>query len=243
VALVEMFTTLKREFIPDLQVRDESEYWDNRDLASLTAKFGQLSDAIDVLADGLNRFRLNHEAAENPEAVIARVERVARLVRHTLARPAETTCWPNTGTDGAERSSHPLQQQSLDLTLRIDQLLKPQLGTVGIPHNALLHGAGEIAGGVAQAFGQRSLFSAKEDGAATLANSGFPPVLGMAFSQLKRAMRGAAFALAALSPLRADGTLSDSTFRELHDTIFKLQTDIFTELGRLRQQYCNDLAE
>ena len=54
--------------------------------------------------------------------------------------------------------------------------------------------------------------------------------------QLKRALRGAAFALGALFPLRTDGTLDESTFKELHDTIQGLQTDIFAELSRLRQQ-------
>jgi len=55
---------------------------------------------------------------------------------------------------------------------------------------------------------------------------------GLATVQLKRALRGAAFALGALFPLRADGTLDQAAFDELRATIEDLQTAIFAELIR-----------
>jgi hypothetical protein len=89
VALVEMLAALKQEFLLDLEVSDEGEYWETRDIERLKAKTGYLQAAIDGMAEGLQRYGLNHEAAEDPEILIARIERVARLVQRTLARPAE----------------------------------------------------------------------------------------------------------------------------------------------------------
>ena len=89
VALVEMLTALKREFLPNLEVHDEGDYWETRDLATLTAKIGHVQAAIDGLAEGLNRYGLSREAAEDQEILIARIERIAQLVHRTLARPAE----------------------------------------------------------------------------------------------------------------------------------------------------------
>jgi hypothetical protein len=54
--------------------------------------------------------------------------------------------------------------------------------------------------------------------------------------QLKRALRGAAFALGALFPLKASGALDQAAFQELHAAIDRLQTGINAELIRLRQR-------
>ena len=89
VALVELLTGLRREFFPTLEVRDDGEYWETHDLAALRAKFKHVQAAIDTMAEGLNRHGLTAEAAEDPEILLRRIERIATLVRHTLARPAE----------------------------------------------------------------------------------------------------------------------------------------------------------
>jgi hypothetical protein len=89
VALVEMLAALKREFLPNLEVHDEGDYWETRNLATLSAKMGQVQSAIDGLAEGLDRHGLSREAAEDPEILLARIERIARLVHRTLSRPAE----------------------------------------------------------------------------------------------------------------------------------------------------------
>jgi hypothetical protein len=89
VALVEMFAALKREFLPDLEVSDEGGYWETRDLAELTRRHSFLRAAIDGLAEGLKRYGLSHEAAEDPDILLRHVERVAAQVHRTLRRPAE----------------------------------------------------------------------------------------------------------------------------------------------------------
>ena len=77
----------------------------------------------------------------------------------------------------------------------------------------------EISGGLAQALG----FDDDDEFAA-----------GLCVVQLKRALRGAAFALGALFPLRADGLIDESIFEELHATLEGLQSDIYDELRRRR---------
>jgi hypothetical protein len=89
VALVEMLTLLKREFLPDLEVSDEGEYWETRNLDRLVAKFQQIQAAMDGIAKGLDQFGLSKEAAEDQDILIKRIERIAGLVHRTWARPAE----------------------------------------------------------------------------------------------------------------------------------------------------------
>ena len=89
VALVEMFAALKREFLPDLEVSDEGGYWETRDLAELVRRHSLLKAAIDGLAEGLSRYGLSREAAEDPDILLRHVERVAEQVHRTLRRPAE----------------------------------------------------------------------------------------------------------------------------------------------------------
>lgn len=57
----------------------------------------------------------------------------------------------------------------------------------------------------------------------------------MSLVQLKRALRGAAFAFGMLFPLRADGSLGPAEFDELTATVQSLQDDIHAELSRLRE--------
>jgi hypothetical protein len=59
---------------------------------------------------------------------------------------------------------------------------------------------------------------------------------GLSIVQLKRAIRGAAFALGSLSPLKSEGILDRSAHDELHATIDQMQTEIFAELTRLRRE-------
>ena len=75
----------------------------------------------------------------------------------------------------------------------------------------------ELSGGLAQATGM------EEDGFGA----------GLAVVQLKRSLRGAAFAIGAF-PLRADGLLDDAVFKELRATLQALQNDVYDELRRRR---------
>jgi hypothetical protein len=89
VAVVEMFGAIKREFMPNLEISDEGGYWETRDLAELRRKRGFVQDAIVGLAEGINEYGLNREAAEDPEILHTRIERIAAQVHRTLHRPVE----------------------------------------------------------------------------------------------------------------------------------------------------------
>ena len=89
VALVELLTALKAEFMPDLEVRDESDFWDHRNVGTLQEKMAFLNRGINALSDALARDGLNAEAAEDPEILATRIARIACVVQQTLMRPAE----------------------------------------------------------------------------------------------------------------------------------------------------------
>jgi hypothetical protein len=89
VVLVELFAALKREFLPDLEVRDEGGYWETRDLAELTRKRAFLDEAMDRFAEGLQRHGLSPEAAEDPDILRRHIERIAAQVHRIVGRPAE----------------------------------------------------------------------------------------------------------------------------------------------------------
>jgi hypothetical protein len=84
VALVEMLAALRREFLPDLEVSEEGGYWQTRDLAELTRRRSRVKGAIDGLAEGLRRHGLSPEAAEDPDILLRRIERIAAQVYPTL---------------------------------------------------------------------------------------------------------------------------------------------------------------
>jgi hypothetical protein len=325
VALVEMFAALKAEFFPDLEVRDEGDYWETRDVDGLEKKRVFLQTAIEQFSEGLRQHGLTAEAAEDPEILVARLVRVAQLVQKTLQRPSEhpPVHWEDDdaaldpegrvtpkeearwdamfkenrrrqervqraierhlsqgeeldaafdaamneetaaglpadesdededhedwrdslpeelpadafaeGSVGDDESSdaafgggferldrHPLQQRASDLLMRLHKLLPPETRSPDST-GVLMHGALDISGGLAQAlsFPEGDEFSA-----------------GLCVVQLKRSLRGAAFAQGALFPLRADGLIDEETFKELYATLNGLQSDIYDELRRRRE--------
>jgi hypothetical protein len=328
VALIEMLTLLKREFLPNLEVTDEGEYWETRNLETLVAKFKQIEAAMNAMTEGMEKFPLTDEAAEDPEILIHRIQRIAGLVHRTLSRPAEhppASGGNELGLDGAEESEpqwdesykenrrrqervqrtieehlargenfetafesamleetaaglpedpscpdrmtewleeisseveeeadepwkeslrqshssldevdnasedddmfpgmkfHPLQRRAHDLMHRIYDLSSTQPKASLNQLEALLQGVADIVGGLVQALDPEDC----------------PMDYGLSIVQLKRALRGAAYALGSLFPLRTDGLLDQPTFEELHQTIEALQTDIYDELTRYRER-------
>jgi hypothetical protein len=87
----------------------------------------------------------------------------------------------------------------------------------------LFQGTGDAMGGLAQAL------SGRED------EPGDPNAYGLRATQLKRALRGAAFARGALFLLRPATTTA--TFDDLYRTLKQLEKDIMQELSRLRGEY------
>ena len=89
VALIELLTFLKQEFFLDLTVIDDGGYWDTRDLPALVRNFHRTRALIDALRQGLQQSGLSAEAAEDPEILATRMERIAQQVHKTLRRPPE----------------------------------------------------------------------------------------------------------------------------------------------------------
>ena len=336
VALAEMLAALKAEFFPDLEVQDEGDYWETRDVNRLAEKLAFLKGAIEKFAQGIEQFGLTAEAAEDPEILATRLTRIAEMVHKTLKRPAEhppvhwedddpaldhegrvtpaeEARWdaafkqnrrmqervqraiekhlsqgksvedaheaamneetaaglpdepadedeehedwrdslpeeffgeaaaeeggvedealdgdPFGSASSAGESSerdvfdamerHPLQQRASDLLLRLHHAL-PREGKSPSNVGVVMQGALEISGGLAQAL----CFEDDDQFAA-----------GLCVVQLKRSLRGAAFALGGLYPLRADGVIDEDLFKELHKTLEGLQSDIYDELRRRR---------
>jgi hypothetical protein len=323
VAVVELLSFLKQEFFPNLDVSDESGYWDDRDWKGLADKLGRMQAIIDAMADGLRASPLSDEAAEDPEIVAARVERIARQVQQALARPpehppvrfddgpdwdeldeahwdasykeqrrkqerlhrpmeeqlragadhreafenalrsegivdlpgepdeddfapkAEASDFENEPNepenepwraslphelesdddpfDVFERERHPLQRQAADLHLRVFKLFEDVPEGKSSHVGTLLHGVGEIGGGLTQAL---TRCDDPWDGLQR----------GLALVQLKRSLRGAAFASGALFPLQAEGLLSQKDFEDLQRTLQQLEDGIVGELTRIREQ-------
>jgi hypothetical protein len=89
VAVVEVLAELGREFLADLEVQDEGGYWEARDLRELVRRRGELRQAIDNVGEALQRHGLSPEAAEDPDTLARRVERIAAQVHAVLRRPPE----------------------------------------------------------------------------------------------------------------------------------------------------------
>jgi hypothetical protein len=89
----------------------------------------------------------------------------------------------------------------------------------------LYQGAGDAMGGLAQALSRSD-------------RDHDPESYGLRVVQLKRALRGAAFARGALFPLRS--SMSAEQFDELFRTLQQMETDIVSELGKVRSEHRGD---
>jgi hypothetical protein len=107
----------------------------------------------------------------------------------------------------------------MDFFVRLGTLFRDAHPRFAAALAALDHGAAEVMGGLLQALSPH-FRDAKH--------------YGLRVVQLKRALRGAAFARGALFPLQP--TLSAEKFGELSRTLQQLATDIVSELGRVRSE-------
>ena len=122
-------------------------------------------------------------------------------------------------SDAFKALDHPLLERSRELLLRLFKVL-PREGKTPSSAGVLMNGAMEISGGLAQALGVGLNDDDDEFSA------------GLAVVQLKRSLRGAAFALGALFPLKADGVIDKGLFDELYATLKGLEGEIYAELRR-----------
>jgi hypothetical protein len=251
VGLVEILIALKREFVNNLEVIDEGGYWETQDLAELVRKRSFLKAAIDGLAEGLKRYGLSHEAAEDPNILLRHVERVAEQVQRNLGHPAEYTPAASREDDRAPSGEpldgdaagrlpgsrlagddllepvaderHPLRQRALDLCEKLESVVRG-VNPESATSLATLHRvARDAMRGLAQALSDCD--DAKKD-------------YGLRVVRLKRALRGAAFARGALFPLRT--VIGAEQFDELLRLLRQMEQDIVSELGRAQSERLKD---
>lgn len=122
----------------------------------------------------------------------------------------------------AHRTRHPLQQIASDLSLRVFEL-SGAIGDRGTSHTGILvQGVGEICGGLAQALMPRV--------------TRFLDIhRGWALVQLKRALRGAAFAQGALFSLLEAKLISPEQGDEMRRELEQLEDGIRQELSLIRE--------
>ena len=87
-AIVYLLDALKAKYISSLCVNDESGFFEHRDPTKLAANLKELDDALHALDEGLKRYGLSDEAAEDPGILNARVKRIALLVAEKLNHTA-----------------------------------------------------------------------------------------------------------------------------------------------------------
>lgn len=126
----------------------------------------------------------------------------------------------------AERD--PLLGRAREVLLRVHKLFRED----GIEEpkgylDALMHGLLELNGGLAQVMPLPTCepWEAPDE-----------TEVGLALVQLKRALRGAAFADGAMIGLRSAGALSDSDFSELNAQLELIRTDVTAHLVALRRR-------
>ncbi len=89
IAVVHILDALRSRFCSNLEVHDEGEYYENRDVAKLDEKLQFLRSAIRGMAEGLRDFSLSDEAAEDPNILVSRIERIAALVQSKMLEDKE----------------------------------------------------------------------------------------------------------------------------------------------------------
>lgn len=104
IAIVHLLSALKQRFISNLEVLDEGDYYETRDIQQLTDKMDAVQSAIETLADGLRRFSISPEALEDPDILATRIERIAQQAWQSLVegepRQSETEAGELQSADG-----------------------------------------------------------------------------------------------------------------------------------------------
>lgn len=84
VGIVHLLDAIRQQYCSNLEVSDEGEYYETRNINLLNRKMQFLSTGISSLAEGLREHGLNKEAAEDPNILATRIERIAALVQQKL---------------------------------------------------------------------------------------------------------------------------------------------------------------
>lgn len=84
IAIVHLLDAIHQQYCSNLNVTDEGEYYEKRDVHRLAQKMHFLRAAIRSLGEGLQEHGLSEEAAEDPNILATRIERIAALVHQKL---------------------------------------------------------------------------------------------------------------------------------------------------------------
>lgn len=112
VAIVHMLDAIRQKFCSNLEVYDEGEYQETRDVNILRQKMQLLDQANSAMAEGLQEFGLSQEAAEDPSILAARIERIASLVQQKIQ--AEPRTQSGSAADHAQPSSDHWHEASIE---------------------------------------------------------------------------------------------------------------------------------
>jgi len=74
VWIVGLLKYLKKHYIPDLEVRDESEYWETGNIDELNEKMNFLNEKMDAVCGELSRVTGNHLERLSPEELASMIE-------------------------------------------------------------------------------------------------------------------------------------------------------------------------
>jgi hypothetical protein len=113
IAIVHLLHALRQRFVSNLTVTDEGEYYETRDTQQLIKKMAFLNNMIASLAKGMKRYPISHEAMEDPDILVTRIERVAQLAYRSIV-DAETP------PDDTSVSELPLDDADDDSTTSLD---------------------------------------------------------------------------------------------------------------------------
>ncbi|QDV85027.1 hypothetical protein [Planctomycetes bacterium TBK1r] len=84
VAVAHLLGAIKARYCSRLNIEDESGFYDHRNADELAGKMRSSGQAIGMLADQLRPSGLSKEAAEDPNIVASRVQRIATLVHQKM---------------------------------------------------------------------------------------------------------------------------------------------------------------
>lgn len=84
IAIVHILDALRKNYFSNLHVSDEGEYFENRSVRKLNDNMRLLREAIGSMAEGLRNYGLSDEAAEDPDILATRIERIATLVHQKM---------------------------------------------------------------------------------------------------------------------------------------------------------------
>ncbi len=112
IAIVHLLDAIRQRFCANLEVYDEGEYYQTRDINVLRQKMQLLGNSVKAMSEGLQRNGLSQEAAEDPSILAARIERIASLIQ--LKLQAEQPMQSVSATNGDQPSGDYGREASLE---------------------------------------------------------------------------------------------------------------------------------